>query len=267
MKIAIVAFAAGSFSTAVAAAAIGTWFAFAVCPAAFAADGAQAAAIAKESAKALSDYAAGLARSGRRPDYSRPPIAVHFRHIFDFETLAALPPPQRRDIVWVADWVDTAESSYKNLAMFGVKEGSDLRKVVQVVARNMAESENEIIAAQAFVLRLSARTASTAAIIVNSQPVDRRAQLRKTALEPVGQRLVQNAFAATRAISTRLKPQNARLLMAALHDTVTDWAPYTSAKERNRILGHLGQARAANAGAGIDEDVTAVSAAIRKSSN
>jgi hypothetical protein len=267
MKIEIVAIVLGTFFRTVAAAAIGSWLALATCPVVLGADGAQAAAAAKESAKALSDYAAGLARSGRRPDYSKPPIAEHFRHIFDFETLAALPPPQRRDIEWVADWVETAVSSYKTLAMLGVEEGSDLRRVRQVVARNWAEFENENIAAHAFVLRLRARTASTAAIIVNSQPVAQRAELRKTALEPIGQPLVRTAFAAIDMMSARLKPQNARLMMAAIHDTVTDWAPYTSAKERNRILGHLEKARAANPGAGIDEDVTAVSAAIRKSSN
>ena len=79
MKYAIVAGTWASFSRAVAAAAIGTWLAFAVCPVVFAADGPQAAAAAKESMEAFIDYAKSLARSGGRPDYSKSPVAEHFR--------------------------------------------------------------------------------------------------------------------------------------------------------------------------------------------
>src|SRR5262245_21934345 len=67
MKYAIVASTWASFSRTVAAGAIGSWLAFANCPTVFAADGPQAAAAAKEAAKALSDYAAGLARLGDHP--------------------------------------------------------------------------------------------------------------------------------------------------------------------------------------------------------
>src|SRR5512138_2862410 len=144
MKYAIVASTWASLSRTVAAAAIGTWLAFAACPTLFAADGPQAAAAAKEAAKAFSDYAADVARLGDHPDYSRPPLAEYFRRVFDAETLAALPPPEPDDLGWVADWAESAESSFKTLAMFGIPKGNEINAAI---ARNISADESEIAAA------------------------------------------------------------------------------------------------------------------------
>ena len=281
MKYAIVASTWASLFRTVAAAAIGTWLAFAACPTLFAADGPQAAAAAKEAAKAFSDYAADLARLGDYPDYSRPPLAEYFRRVFDAETLAVLPPPEPDDLGWVADWAESAESSFKTLAMFGVQKDSDINAAI---ARNMSAYESEIATALAFVMRLSARVLSTWAIVVNPPdkqltiyvtPPDKQLteELRKTLLEwavrsvVAGHGLVDTVLSATQTMSNSLKPQNAVLMMSAVRDTVAAWAPYASANKRNRILNQLEQARAANADAGIDDDVTAISVAISSRSS
>ena len=264
MKYGIVASTWASFSRAVTAAAIGSWLAFATCPTVFAADGAQAAAAAKESAKALSDYTADLARSGRRPDYSNPPIAQYLRRIFDADTLAALPPPQAEDLGWLVDWTESAQSSFKILTMFGVQKDNDINVLI---ARNMATYENEIAAAVVFMIQVGARVVRTGAIVVNSLPDREGAEIGKTGLEQTRRGLVQTVLGTTLIMSDRLKPQNARLMMAALRDSVAVWRPYLTANERIRILVQLEQARAANADAGIDKDVTAISAVIRQSSN
>jgi hypothetical protein len=97
MQRAIVAGTWASFSRTVAAAAIGSWLAFAICPAAFAADGPQAAA-AKEAAAKLQAYLRDLKKSKGQPDYSRPPASEYLKRIFDADTLAALPPPKAEDL-------------------------------------------------------------------------------------------------------------------------------------------------------------------------
>jgi hypothetical protein len=48
---------------------------------------------------------------------------------------------------------------------------------------------------------------------------------------------------------------------------VTVWAPLATPNERAELLARLEKARAANADAGIDKDVTAISTVIRQSSN
>ena len=270
MKYAIVASTWASLSRTVAAAAIGTWLAFAACPTLFAADGPQAAAAAKEAAKAFSDYAADVARLGDHPDYSRPPLAEYFRRVFDAETLAALPPPEPDDLGWVADWAESAESSFKTLAMFGIPKGNEINAAI---ARNISADESEIAAAIAFVMRLSGRLVSTTAIFATPPGGKLTEEIRKKILDraarglAASRGLVQTVLTTTQIMSSHLKPQNAMLMMVAVRDTLDAWAPYTSADERKIILNQLEQARAANADAGIDDDVTAISAAISSGSS
>jgi len=248
----------------------GSWLSLAACPAVFAADGPQAAAAAKESAKAFTDYAAGLVRSGDHPDYSRPPLAQYFRRIFDAETLAALPPPEPGDLGWLADWAESAESSFKTLAMLGAQKGSDINTAIE---RNLPSYESEVAAAITFVMRLSGRLVSTAEIFFTPPGGKLTEEIRKNILDRAARGLaarrglVDTVLVTTQIMANRLKPQNAMLMMAAMQDTLDAWAPYTYANERKIILNQLEQARAANAGAGIDDAVTAVSATIRSLKN
>ena len=251
--------------------AIGLWLSLAFCAAVFAADGGQAAAAAaKESAKAFEDYVRDLVRSGGRPDYSKEQIAKHLRRIFDAETLAALPPPEPDDLGWLTDWVESAENSFKALAMFGVQKNRDINAAIE---RNLPAYESEIATAIAFIMHLSGRLVSTAAIFVTPPDKQLTQEFRKTLLQRAAaglmasRGLVDTVLVSTHVMSNRLKPQNAMLMMAAVQDTLDAWAPYTSANERNIILNQLEQARAANAGAGIDAAVDTVSSAIRNLKN
>jgi len=94
MQYAIVAGTWASFSRTAAAAAIGSWLAFAICPAVFAADGPQAAAAAKEAAAKLQAYLRNIEKSKGQPDYSKPPVAEYLKRIFAADALAALPAPK-----------------------------------------------------------------------------------------------------------------------------------------------------------------------------
>jgi hypothetical protein len=72
--------------------AFGLWLSLAFCPAAFAADGPQAAAAAKEAAAKLQAYLRDLKKSKGQPDYSKLPASEYLKRIFDADALAALPP-------------------------------------------------------------------------------------------------------------------------------------------------------------------------------
>ena len=206
MKYAVVASTWASVSRTLAAVAIGSWVALAICPTVFAADGAQAAAAAKEVAANFKAYLRDLEKSKALPDYSKPPASEYLKRIFDADALAALPAPKPDDIGWLFHWVESANVSYKALTMFGLEKGGD---IIQAAARNMSRYENEITAATAFVLRLGARTASTAEIRFNSLPSEQRNEVRRDGLEKTRRGLVQTAFGTSMTMSSGLKPQNA----------------------------------------------------------
>jgi hypothetical protein len=60
-----------------------------------------------------------------------------------------------------------------------------------------------------------------------------------------------------------VKPENSRLLAAALRDTVPVWAPIVIPQERTTLLIRLGKARMANKNAGIDDDINAIEAVMK----
>jgi hypothetical protein len=253
MQYPIVAGTWASLSRMVAAAAIGSWLAFAICPAVFAADGPQAAAAAKEAAAKLQAYLSDLEKSKSRPDYARPPAAEYLKRIFAADALVALPAPKADDIGWLLEWVVSADQAYSAMLTFGAKDSSD-----QPAGRNLVDYQDHSMPAAAFRLRLYERIART----VPSLPPDKRKQERET-IEQVNRGLVQMATGMAGFIGIRLKLESVRLTAAALRDTVTAWAPLATAKERTDLLTRLEKARVANKDAGIDEAINFVSTAIK----
>src|SRR5262245_36043041 len=125
MQYAIVAGTWASFSRTVAAAAIGLWLAFAICPAVFAADGPQAAAAAKEAAAKLQAYLRDLEKSKGQPDYAKPPASEYLKRIFNTDALAALPAPKAEDLAWLFDWTEAVGHTFPAMVMFGAEDQSD----------------------------------------------------------------------------------------------------------------------------------------------
>jgi len=242
-----------SFSRAVAAVAIGIWLAFAICPAVFAADGAQAAAAAKEAAANLKAYLRDREKSKAQPDYSKPPASEYLKRIFDADALAVLPAPKVNDFGWLLEWIVSVDQTYVAMIMFGAKDSTD-----ETAGRNAVDYQDNTLPAAAFRLRLYERMART----VPSLPPDKRKQERET-IEQVNRASVQLATGMAGFIRIRLKLENVRLTAAALRDTATVWAPAATAKERAELLARLEKARVANKDAGIDDAITAVSAVIK----
>src|SRR5579862_7817164 len=88
-------------------------------------DGPHAAALAKESAKALAAYIRETTQAHRRPDYSKPPTSQYLLHVLDTDTFAALPPPQAGDIQWLLEWNASVSQTYKMLLFFGATNEQD----------------------------------------------------------------------------------------------------------------------------------------------
>ena len=242
-----------SISRLVAAAAIGLWLAFAICPTVFAADGAQAAAGAKEAAAKLQAYLRNLEKSKGQPDYSKPPASEYLKRIFAADALAALPAPKANDFGWLLDWVVSVDQTYVAMIMFGAKALTD-----ENVGRNVIDYQDNTMPAAAFRLRLYERIART----VPSLPSDERKQERDT-IERVNQGMVQLATGMVGFTRIRLKLENVRLTAAALRDTVTVWAPLATAKERAELLARLEKALVTNKDAGIDDAINFVSRTIK----
>src|SRR5262245_52046856 len=253
MKIEIVAIVLGTFLRTVAAAALGSWLALAICPAVFAADGAQAAAAAKEAADKLRVYLRDLEKSKDQPDYSKPPASEYLKHIFDADGLAALPAPKANDFGWLLEWIVSVDQTHAAMLTFGAKGLTD-----EAVARNTINYQDNTLPASAFRLRLYARMART----VPSLSSDERKQERE-AIDQINRASVQLATGTAGFLRIRLKLENVRLMAAALHDTVTVWAPLATPKERTELLARLEKARVTNKDAGIDDAINFVSTTIK----
>jgi len=250
-----------SFSKTFAAAAIGTWLAFAICPAVFAADGAQAAAAAKEAAAKLQAYLRDLEKSKGQPDYSKPPASEYLKRIFDADALAALAPPKAEDLAWLFDWTEAVGHTFPAMVMFGAEDQSDAGWRV-ALARNMRRNHDSFINAMASGLRLCARTANAEALFINSMPPDKRTNAIQTAQKEINLELMNWVMTTTMFVSD-VKPENSRLLAVALRDTVPVWAPIVAPQDRTTILTRLWKARMANKNSGIDDDINAVEVAMK----
>jgi hypothetical protein len=188
-----------------------------------------------------------------QPDYSKPPASEYLKRIFAADALAALPAPKANDFGWLLDWVVSVNQTYVAMIMFGAKDLAD-----ENVGRNMIDYQDNTMPAAAFRLHLYGRIART----VPSLPSDERKQKRET-IERVNQGMVQLATGMAGFTRIRLKLENVRLTAAALRDTVTLWAPLTTAKERADLLARLEKASVTNKDAGIDDAINFVSTAIK----
>ena len=257
MKYAIVASTWANLSRTVAKAAIGLSLVFAFCPAVFAADGAQAAAAAKEAAGRFKAYLGDLEKSKGKPDYAKPPASASLGRIFDAGALAALPAPKVDDFGWLLEWIASVDQTYIAMLMFGAKDPTD-----QPAGRNLVDYQDNTLPAAAFKLRLNAYAASAMPAYLSSLPPGERAQARGE-IEQSNRGLVQMATGMAGFMGIRLKLENVRLTAKALRDTVSIWAPLATSKERAELLARLEKARIANKDAGIDEVIVAISTTIK----
>jgi hypothetical protein len=206
---------------------------------AYAQDGPRDAATAQDAAQALGLYLDTVAKSGGRPDYTKPPASDLFGHVFDLDALAALPPAEASDLNWLLAWGGAVDRSYKDIILFGLHPEQGLDPAA--LRRNMAQYEDQYAAAMNFMLRIQTRLATTTIRILDALPQDQRTAGRATGLQQARTGATQTIVGALSAIAHGLKPANGRLVSGALRDTAGIWAQYVMPNDRADLIGMLGR--------------------------
>jgi hypothetical protein len=228
----------------------------------FAQEGSKAATAAKEAAVNMQAYLHDLEKSGGQPDYSKPPASEYFKRIFDTDTLAALPALKAEDLGWMKIWMDNASQIHKAMVLFGAKN-QDIVEEMKATARNLSQNDKFILSAEAFTLRLEARGTSLVLITFNEMPPNQHTDADWTVLKKITLNFMVRVINNLSMMTDHQKPENLHVLVAALRDTVTVWAPLLTPPGHADILVKLDKARIANKDAGIDDDINAITATIK----
>jgi hypothetical protein len=200
---------------------------------AFSQDGPRDAATAQDAGQAFGIYLDGVLKSGGEPDFTKPPAAELFRHIFDVAALKVLPPAKADDIPWLLQWAAAVDQSYTRIILFGLKPGQAPAELV--LRRNMAEYEDQCAMAMNFLIRFAARQATTLTLFLDRLPPEKRTPVLATWLQRARGGSAQTIAGALTAMIQGMKPGNARLIAAALRDTRDIWAGFLMPDDRARF--------------------------------
>jgi hypothetical protein len=200
---------------------------------AFSQDGPHDAATAQNAGQAFGIYLDGVLKSGAQPDFTKPPVADLFRHIFDVAALNALPPAKAGDISWLLQWGAAVDQSYKRIILYGLQPGQPVDQLV--MRRNMSEYEDQCAVAMSFLIRFEARQATTLTLFLDQLPQEQRTPARAAGLQQARSGSAQTITGAITAMTQGMKPGNARLIAGALRDTRDVWAGYIMPDDRTRI--------------------------------
>jgi hypothetical protein len=128
---------------------------------------------------------------------------------------------------------------------------------------NLQRNEKEVSVAMEFLLYIMPRTTGAASAFFEALPEsERNSPVRQNGLARMRAGYMQTVSGGTQFISGSPKPENARLVAAALRTTLGDWIQYSSADDRTALLTLLAQARNANKDEKIQADLLAVSNAL-----
>jgi hypothetical protein len=200
---------------------------------AFSQDGPHDAATAQDAGQAFGIYLDGVLKSGGEPDFTKPPAADLFRHIFDVAALKALPPAKAGDIPWLLQWGAAADQSYRRIILYGLHPGQPVDQLV--MRRNMSEYEDQCAVAMSFLIRFEARQATTLTLFLDRLPAEQRTPARAAGLQQARSGAAQTITGAITAMTQGMKPSNARLIAETLRDTQAIWAGYIMPDDRARI--------------------------------
>lgn len=205
---------------------------------AFADDGAQDAANAREPAQAFRIYVEGVAKAGGRPDLTEPETATLLGRVFDLAALNALPPAQASDLPWLMDWIEAANSVNKLITRFDAMHGS--QPDYGAIQRNAVQYEDQYVAALDFLIRGQARQALSIGMFVTSLRPEQRTRIREEGFagaRAMSAELIQSALCSV--ILGGAKAPNVRRVTAALRDTRDIWANYFATQDRARMVNVL----------------------------
>jgi hypothetical protein len=223
---------------------------------AFAQDGPQDAAGAKDAAQALQLYLDGVAKDGGRPDYTKPPGSDLFQKVFDLKQLSALPPSTAADVGWLIQWFTAASLANKQIIYFGTKPGPNPDEMT--VLRNLKEYESQYAQAMNFMIRLAAREAGALDLFMDGLTPEQRTPVREAGLLKARSGAAELLASAIGIVAQGVGSDNARLMSAALKDTRDVWAKYLLPDDRRQILSYLAKATEIVTDEGVKADLMAV---------
>jgi hypothetical protein len=202
---------------------------------ALAQDGARDAAAAGEAARAFRVYVEGVMKENGQPDLTRPEVAALLGRIFNVDALNALPPTQASDLFLLLDWMDAAKTALKLFTRYGSKPAPQPDLVV--IHRNIIEYEDQFAAAMNFMIRCMAREAvSLNMLLAGLAPEpEQRTRIReegRTRFRSATAELILDTICSVGGG----KPDNARLVAAAIRDTREVWASYFLPQDRARTI-------------------------------
>jgi hypothetical protein len=196
-------------------------------------DGPRNAATAQNAAQAFGIYLDGVLKSGGEPDFTKPPAADLFRHIFDVAALNALPPAKADDIRWLLQWGAAVDQSYRRIILYGLQPGQPVDQLV--MRRNMSKYQDQCATAMSFLIRFEARQATTLTLFLDQLPAEQRTPARAAGLQQARSGSAQTITGAITAMTEGMKPDNARLIAGALRDTRDVWAAFLMPDDRTRF--------------------------------
>ena len=205
-------------------------------------DGPRDAATAQNASQAFGIYLDGVLKSGGEPNFTKPPAADLFRHIFDAAALNALPPAKADDIPWLLQWGAAVDQSYKRIILYGLQPGQPIDQLV--MRRNMSEYQDQCAMAMSFLIRFEARQATTLTLFLDQLPPEQRTPARAAGLQQARSGSAQTISGAMTAMIQGMKPANARIIAGALRDTRDTWATYLMPDDRTKIANMLAEMQA-----------------------
>jgi hypothetical protein len=224
---------------------------------AFAQDGPQDAASAKDAVQALQLHLDDVAKTGGRPDYTKPPASDLFQRVFDLAHLTALPPPTAADVGWLVQWFTAASQANRLIVYFDTKPGPDPDEIA--VLRNLKEYENQYATAMNFMLRLAAREATALSLFMDQLTPEQRTPVRESGLLKARSGAAELLSSCIGMVTQGIAPDNARLMSAALRDTRNVWATYLLLDDRRQIISYLAKAIGLVTDNEVKADLVAVS--------
>jgi hypothetical protein len=202
---------------------------------ALAQDGARDTAAAREAAQAFKVYIDSVTKANGRPDLTRPEVAALLGRIYNLDALNALPPAQGNDIVWLVEWMDAANATLKLFTRYAMIPGPQLDLVA--LQRNMTEYEDQYASATNFMIRALAHEAVSSRLFMAGLPPEQRTRIREEGFAGFRRSAAEFVITAICAgVQGASKPDNARLVAAAVRDTREIWASYFEPKDRARII-------------------------------
>jgi hypothetical protein len=209
-------------------------------------DGTSIAARANDAVAQLQAYLDKVAKSHRRPDFTKPPASDLFSRIFDFGKLAALPAPSAGEFPWLAAWADAAKQAADAVFFFGFTPPANLLDPISdadraTMQRNNVEFEDQEVLALTFMVRIAAREAQTMDSLTPTQRMQYDIKERQRTVGAIGNALRM----LTSDLKPTLKPANERPLSAAIGDTADVWVKHILPRDRLYITIQAAKAQSA----------------------